>query len=144
MSESKRRKKSGITRRELFGTSLAAGGALLGGLALPGAPADAAPAQQGLPQIPRRVLGKTGESIPILLMGGAMGFDARFDPRLAEALRFGVNYVDAADCYDGGRCETSVGAFHTPATTRTASRRRWSRASGNSRPTPSTSTSSTC
>jgi len=71
-----------ITRRELFGTAVAAG-SILGGLALPSARADAAPEQPKLPQVPRRVLGKTGETIPILLMGGAMGFDPRFDPRLA-------------------------------------------------------------
>jgi predicted aldo/keto reductase-like oxidoreductase len=109
-----RKSKAGITRRELFG----AGAAVVGGLALPTLAVDAAPEPPKLPAVPRRVLGKTGESIPILLMGGAMGFDARFDPRLAEAMRFGVNYVDAADCYDGGRCETSVGAFHTRAKNR--------------------------
>jgi predicted aldo/keto reductase-like oxidoreductase len=65
--------------------------------------------------VPRRILGKTGESIPILLMGGGMKLDARFDPKLAEAFRFGVNYVDAADCYSGGTCEAAVGNFHTKA-----------------------------
>ena len=64
-----------------------------------------------LPQVPRRVLGKTGETVPILLMGAAMKLDARFDPKLAEAFRFGVNYIDAADCYNGGTCEAAVGSF---------------------------------
>ncbi len=68
---------------------------------------------EALPQVPRRTLGKTGKTVPILLMGGAMRFDRRFDPKLAEALRFGVNYIDAADCYAGGNCELAVGAFHT-------------------------------
>lgn len=62
-------------------------------------------------QVPRRVLGKTGEKIPILLMGGSLPLDARFDPKLAECFRYGVNYVDAADCYSGGQCEPAVGAF---------------------------------
>jgi hypothetical protein len=57
------------------------------------------------------VLGKTKKSIPILLMGGAMRFDQRFDPKLAECLRFGVNYFDVADCYAGGTSETAVGSF---------------------------------
>lgn len=70
-------------------------------------PADTPP----LPQVPRRVLGKTGESIPILLVGCAMSFDQRFDPRLAEAMRFGVNYFDTADCYAGGTSETAIGHF---------------------------------
>jgi len=64
-----------------------------------------------LPQVPRRVLGKTGETVPILLMGGAMKLDSRFDPKLAEAFRFGVDYIDAADCYNGGRCEAAVGNY---------------------------------
>jgi uncharacterized protein len=107
----------GLTRRELFGLSgLAASTAILGGAALPSLPAQAA--EPELPQVPRRTLGKTGQSVPILLMGGAMGFDPRFDPRLAEAVRFGVNYIDAADCYAGGKCETSVGAYHTRAKNR--------------------------
>ncbi len=62
-------------------------------------------------QVPRRVLGKTGEKIPILLMGGSLALDPRFDPKLAECLKYGVNYIDAADCYSGGMCEPAVGAF---------------------------------
>lgn len=120
MSETKRNDGAPMTRRDLFGLGgAAASTALLGGLGLPtlsARPAEAA--EPVLPQVPRRTLGKTGQSVPILLMGGAMGFDARFDPRLAEALRFGVNYVDAADCYAGGKCEPSVGAFHTRAKNR--------------------------
>ncbi|HSP07870.1 MAG TPA: aldo/keto reductase, partial [Acidobacteriota bacterium] len=56
-------------------------------------------------------LGRTGQSIPILLMGGAMNLDQVFDPKLAEAFRFGVNYFDTADCYSGGTSETAVGNF---------------------------------
>src|SRR5262245_29237383 len=100
--------KPGLSRRELFGlTGAAAATGIFGAASLPALAADQAP----LPQVPRRVLGKTKQSVPILLMGGAMGFDQRFDPRLAEAVRFGVDYVDAADCYAGGKCETGVGAY---------------------------------
>ena len=73
---------------------------------------------RSLPQIPRRTLGKTGEKIPILLLGAAMKLDPRFDPKLAEGLRFGANYIDAADCYGGGTCEPAVAAFHTRAKVR--------------------------
>lgn len=120
MTERKDDERNGMTRRQLFGLGgAAAGGAMLGGLALPSHRAEAEePAAPSLPQVPRRKLGKTGKEIPILLMGGAMGFDQRFDPRLAEAFRFGVNYIDAADCYAGGRCETGVAAFHTKAKNR--------------------------
>jgi hypothetical protein len=102
-----------ITRRELLELGgLAASTALL--------PRSLLGADQALPQVPRRVLGKTGQQVPILLLGGASGFDPRFDPKIAEALRYGANYIDAADCYAGGRCETSVGAFHQRARNRAA------------------------
>lgn len=112
-------KKDGVTRREMFGigigTAAAAGSAILGGLALPALAQEAAPKDGAkdapLPKVPRRKLGKTGKEVPILLLGGAAGFDPRFDPKIAEAVRFGVNYIDAADCYSGGRCEPAVGAY---------------------------------
>ena len=97
-----------ISRRELFTITGAAGlGALLPNNLLAAAPTPNAT----LPQVPRRVLGKTGQQIPILLMGGAMDFDQVFDPKLAEAMRFGVNYFDTADCYAGGTSETAIGNF---------------------------------
>jgi len=98
------------------------GGAAAGAAVLGSVPAVANPLQAagGLPQVPRRRLGKTGQQVPILLLGGSAGFDARFDPKIAEALRFGVNYIDAADCYANGRCETSVAAFHQRAKNRQA------------------------
>lgn len=108
---------NGITRRNLIGLGgAAAGAALVGGVALPSLPAEAQEAP--LPQVPRRTLGKTGKTVPILLMGGSMGFDTKFDPRLAEAVRFGVNYVDAADCYAGGRSETGLAAYFARAKNR--------------------------
>ena len=98
----------GISRRRLLqlGLGAAAGGALLeSGTAL------AAQSEGSLPQVPRRRLGKTGKDVPILLMGGSMQFDQRFDPKLAECLRFGVNYFDTADCYAGGTSEMAIGNF---------------------------------
>ena len=74
---------------------------------LAGVAALPALAQQD-PQVPRRRLGKTGRDVPILLMGGSTHFDARFDPKLAECLRYGVNYFDTADCYGS---EPAIGAF---------------------------------
>jgi predicted aldo/keto reductase-like oxidoreductase len=57
------------------------------------------------PKVPRRTLGKTGKKVPILLLGGGSGFDRNFDPRIGEALRYGVDYIDCARSYAGGRCE---------------------------------------
>jgi len=82
---------------------------------------DDAPApapEDSLPQVPRRTLGKTGKSVPILLFGGAAKLDPRFDPKLAEAFRFGANYIDAADCYAGGTCEAAVGSYMSRAENR--------------------------
>ncbi len=104
--------KKKMTRREMLRFAGLAG---LGGFAavtLPRGVSAAEPAAlPALPQVPRRVLGKTGQTIPILLMGGGMGFDQKFDPRLAECLRFGVNYFDVADCYAGGSAEIGLGNF---------------------------------
>jgi predicted aldo/keto reductase-like oxidoreductase len=94
------------TRREFLQTSGVAGAAMV---LAPGA-AVAASAET-VPQVPQRVLGKTGQRVPILLMGGAMRFDQRFDPRLAECMRYGVTYIDTADCYSGGNSEPAVGNF---------------------------------
>ena len=100
---------NGITRRDLLGLGgAAAGAALVGGLALPGLPASAEEAP--LPQVPRRTLGKTGKTVPILMLGG-MALERKFDPKIAEAARFGVNYVDAADCYLGGQSEAALAAY---------------------------------
>ena len=89
-----------------------------------GTPAEKAPANAPapvagtgeLPQIPRRVLGKTGRDIPILLVGGSMPWNQNFDPKLPEALRFGANYYDSSRVYEGS--ETALAAFHTRAKVR--------------------------
>ena len=98
----------GISRRRLLQLGL---GAAAGSALLESGPAQAAQGEAALPQVPRRRLGKTGMDVPILLMGGSMQFDQRFDPKLAECLRFGVNYFDTADCYAGGTSETAIGNF---------------------------------
>ncbi|MBI3985417.1 MAG: aldo/keto reductase [Lentisphaerae bacterium] len=101
-----------LSRRELLKLGGLAGLAgALGASRLARAETAAQPAQSVLPQVPRRVLGKTQQTIPILLMGGSSRFDQKFDPRFAEACRFGVNYFDMADCYAGGTSETALGGF---------------------------------
>ncbi|MEL6183140.1 MAG: aldo/keto reductase [Myxococcota bacterium] len=97
---------SGLDRRKLL--TLGGSAALAGALPLT-ARADSTP------QVPRKILGKTGKDIPILLFGAAVRLDRRFDPKLAEAFRFGVNYIDAAHSYNAGACESRVGNFWTKA-----------------------------
>src|SRR5438309_554721 len=103
---------STITRRRMLKTT---GGGLVLASSLGVGPSkiEAAPIQ-----VPRRVLGKTGEKIPILVMGGSMDVDPRFDPKYAEGLKYGVNYFDAADCYGNGGTERALAAFHTRANLR--------------------------
>jgi hypothetical protein len=103
-------KKPELTRRRVLRTTGAVGGGLVVASSIGVGPAALAAAPEPL-LVPRRVLGKTGEKVPILLMGGSLHLDPRFDPKLAECLKYGVNYVDAADCYSGGMCEPAVGAF---------------------------------
>ena len=118
-----------LTRRQLL--TLGAQG-LAGGLAAAGLSATAEAQEKGsrgqskkgkaspshgpVPQIPRRVLGKTGRSIPILLVGGSMRWDRNFDQKMPEALRFGANYFDSARNYEGS--EIALANFHTRAKVR--------------------------
>jgi len=104
------------TRREVLSVCGATAAATVIGTA--GLGEALAEAQEQTPQVPRRRLGKTGEEIPILLFGGAVSLDPRFDPKLAEALRYGVSYIDAADCYKGGACEPAVASFQQKAKVR--------------------------
>ncbi len=60
------------------------------------------------PKVPRKTLGKTGQKVPILLLGGGAGFDPKFDPKIARALQHGIDYIDAARVYAGGTCETNA------------------------------------
>jgi hypothetical protein len=94
-----------VTRREVLRQG--AGGLVLAGTIGVGPSALAASPVQ----VPRRVLGRTGAKIPILLAGGSMPMDPRFDPKLAESLRFGVDYFDTAAGYTGGNSERAIGAF---------------------------------
>lgn len=88
-----------LSRRQLMALSAAASSAAL----LGSTPAEAKGAR-----VPRRVLGKTQQSIPILLLGGGMGFKAGSDPRIRLALQHGVNYIDTARKYAGGSSERNA------------------------------------
>lgn len=109
---------AGFSRRQLLTISSAGAAALAGATFMRTAHAKGDAKKAGdkkagdkLPQVPRKVLGKTGQKVPILLFGGAVSLNARFDPKIAEAVRFGVDYIDAADCYGGGSCELAVASY---------------------------------
>ena len=90
-----------LSRRHLLTVSAAASGAALIGTRA---------AEGKALQVPRRLLGKTKQSIPILLLGGGMGFKAGSDPRIRIALQHGVNYIDTARKYAGGSSERNAGS----------------------------------
>lgn len=90
-----------LSRRQLLTLSAATSAAVMSG---------APDAEAQLPQVPRRRLGKTNETIPILLVGGGMGFQGSQDPRIKLALDHGVNYIDTARKYAGGSSEKNAGA----------------------------------
>ena len=62
------------------------------------------------PQVPRRQLGKTGESVSILALGTM--FDVIENQiMLRKCLEWGVNYWDTANGYSGGNSEIGIGKF---------------------------------
>lgn len=92
-----------LSRRKLLTTGAAV--STTAALGLSGSVAEAAPAQ-----VPRRILGKTKQSIPILLVGGGMGFTGGYDPRIRLALKHGANYIDTARGYAHGASEKNAGS----------------------------------
>jgi len=90
-----------VTRRSFLATSTALGaGALLG-------PAAAA-TEPGAAQMPRVVLGKTGEEVTTLAAGTAMPVNPRI---MAALLNEGITYIDTAQSYMRGKSEEHVGAY---------------------------------
>src|SRR5688572_17243624 len=107
-----------ITRRQLLRKTGAVGGGLvlaeaaLGGFAQSAlALAADAEAQALAKAMPRRVLGKTGRKIPILLQGGSMAWNTKWDPKLPESVKHGIDYFDCAWSYSGGTNELAIGSF---------------------------------
>jgi uncharacterized protein len=81
--------------------------------ALPALAATAAGTASG---VPRRILGRTGVSVPILAFGCGSRFLMYEDEEAAaavleKALSLGVNYLDTAMDYGEGKSETRVGRF---------------------------------
>jgi predicted aldo/keto reductase-like oxidoreductase len=93
-----------LSRRHLLGLGAASTAAVVSPLLAAGT------ANAAEPRVPRRKLGKTGQTVPILLLGGGAGFDRKFDPKIAQSLRHGLDYIDAARVYAGGTCEKNAAA----------------------------------
>jgi len=97
-------------RRDLFKRAAAVGaGAVAAGAGL--APLMAQEAAAPTSTVPRRKLGKTGETVPVLLMGGSQKFDPTFDKMLHRAFKIGMNYIDTAESYAGGQSHVTLKPF---------------------------------
>jgi len=64
----------------------------------------------GVPQVPRRKLGKTGIKVPCLSFG-TLRVDAENQILLRRTLQWGIDYWDTAYSYSGGNCELGIGKF---------------------------------
>ncbi len=62
-------------------------------------------------EIPKRALGKTGVSVPILGMGG--GDWTTNEALLRIGFQMGVTYWDSASEYENGKCELGIGQYFT-------------------------------
>jgi hypothetical protein len=90
----------------------AAGAALAAGATLAGGGLAAGPARAAAPaRVPRKALGATGASIPILQMGTSQSLDQAYDKRLHRCLAEGVEYIDTALSYGWGRSHAAIATF---------------------------------
>ncbi len=94
-----------LKRAAAVGAGVAAAGAGLGQAMAQ----DAAAAP--LATVPRRKLGKTGDTVPVLLMGGSQKFDPTFDKMLHRAFKLGMNYIDTAESYANGQSHITLRPF---------------------------------
>jgi hypothetical protein len=85
------------------------------GAGITGAAATAAQAQDAdaapVTKVPRKPLGTTGETIPIVFMGGSQTFDMKYDKMLHRAHKLGIDYIDTAEGYASGQSQKGVGVF---------------------------------
>ena len=97
-----------IGRRELF--KQAAAVSVAGALGAQAAP-RVAMAQEMADKVPRKILGSTGAEVPILLMGGEVAFNQKFDRLLHRAFKDGIDYIDSAETYTNGKSQQAIGVF---------------------------------
>lgn len=107
-----------ISRRQLLRqTGAVSGGIVLAEAALASvaksalALAEDAEAKALAQAMPRKVLGKTGRKVPILLQGGSMAWNTKWDPKIPESIKHGIDYFDCAWSYSGGTNELALGSF---------------------------------
>lgn len=107
-----------IGRRELFkkaavsGAGLGVLGTVLGNREAEAKVAEIVKAEAtAAAKVPERVLGATGEKVPILLMGGSQKFDPVYDKMLHRAFKDGMYYIDTAESYARGQSHVTLKPF---------------------------------
>jgi predicted aldo/keto reductase-like oxidoreductase len=104
-------KKTGKTsRREFLKAAVCSGAALsVAGGALADQPDKKEDKVQD--KVPRKELGTTGETVPILLLGCAQRFDPVYDRILHRSFKEGVDYLDTALRYAEGQSHLTIAPF---------------------------------
>jgi aryl-alcohol dehydrogenase-like predicted oxidoreductase len=104
-----------MNRREFTG-KIAAAAAAMTSMANSSLPSDEMYGTRGVrPAIPRRILGKTGVEVPVLVIGGVAGMAMKPSPDFnpselaAAALDAGITYFDTASAYGDGQSEINYG-----------------------------------
>jgi aryl-alcohol dehydrogenase-like predicted oxidoreductase len=103
----------GMTRRR-FVSSVLGGAALAAAARVAGRAGPNVPAEKTASRLPTRPLGKTGEQVGLLSLGGqgTVELETAHDEALAiinRALDLGVNYIDTAPLYGRGASERYIG-----------------------------------
>ena len=85
-----------------------------GALAVSGASASAANKPRGTSgPMPMRVLGATGERVPVLHLGTSQRLDQRYDKVMHRSLKSGVTWFDTALSYGWGSSHSAINNFLT-------------------------------
>jgi len=103
----------GVDRRDFLKKSVLAGAGLGAMAGLSGAQdSDKDPKGAELEKkVPRRELGATGKTIPILLFGCSQEFDPKYDKMLHRGFKEGVDYLDTALVYERGKSHKTLAPF---------------------------------
>jgi len=102
--------KPNLTRREFFKLTGASG---LASITMPlsgQVRAAQAAAQKGMPVVPRRPFGDTGEMVSSLALGGSQDLMSK-QMLMKQAFKLGVRYWDTAHTYEGGNSEKAIGKY---------------------------------
>jgi uncharacterized protein len=100
-----------LDRRAFFKATTVGGASFVLSADFAGKSATAAesPKSSASNAIPRRVLGRTGMSVPILSLGGNDW--TTNETLLRVAFQMGLTYWDAASDYENGKCELGIGQY---------------------------------